>query len=72
MTTITAKNKYDEIEWTMNVLGHLRTVCNAKAHQRADKAELAAARLLAMLDCEHIIDRARADLIEAAEIEKED
>jgi hypothetical protein len=64
--------KTDEMEWITDVLAHLRNVCNAKAHQRQDKAELAAARLLAVLDCEQIINPLRRDLIEAAEIEKED
>jgi hypothetical protein len=68
----TTKHKLDEVEWVTDVLSHLRNVCNAKAHQRQDKAELAAARLLAALDCEAIINPQRRDLIEAAEIEKED
>jgi hypothetical protein len=67
-----ATTKHDEIEWVTAVLGHIRGICNAKANSRPEKAEIAAARLLAVLDCEQIINPARRDLIEAAEIEKED
>jgi hypothetical protein len=61
-----------DMEWLTAVLGHIRSVCNGHALSRPDKAELAAARLLAVLGCDQIINPSRADLIEAAEIEKED
>jgi hypothetical protein len=69
---MTTTKKYEGMEWVTDVLSHLRNICNAKAHQRQDKAELAAAKLLALLDCEAIINPQRRDLIEAAEVEKED
>lgn len=59
--------KHEEIDWLKDVLAQISAICHAKAAaEPAIKAEQAAARLLALLECDHIIDRERTDLLAVA------